>query len=111
MGGIPVKIKAGKVMKLPPPATELMMPARTAAKNRKAGGLIGGKCTRKDTWGKELSEVNGTQTVTTFVVNCRRPPTGEQASFLPEDWDWYSVHPPVTISAAPGPGGSSLKPG
>lgn len=37
MGGIPVKIKAGKVMKLPPPATELMMPARTAAKNRKTG--------------------------------------------------------------------------
>ena len=46
MGTIPVKISAGKVMKLPPPATELMAPARTAAKKRKTGWPM---CTRKDT--------------------------------------------------------------
>jgi hypothetical protein len=65
-------------MKLPPPATELMVPASTAAKNRKTGCWIGGKCTRKDTWGKELSEVRGAQTVTTFVVNRGRPLIAEQ---------------------------------
>src|SRR5713101_724266 len=34
MGGTPEKIKAGNVMKLPPPATELSAPPRIAAKKR-----------------------------------------------------------------------------
>ena len=33
-GGIPTKSRAGNEIKLPPPATELMPPAMTAAKNR-----------------------------------------------------------------------------
>ena len=40
IGGMPVKIRAGKVMKLPPPATELIVPASTAAKNRKIGSWM-----------------------------------------------------------------------
>jgi hypothetical protein len=96
-----VKIKAGKVMKLPPPATELMMPARTAAKNRKTGWWIGGKCTRKDTRGRELSEVTDAQMVTAFVVDRVPRIGGKSPGFLPEDWDWYTVHRPVTIPAIP----------
>jgi hypothetical protein len=34
MGGTPEKIREGNVMKLPPPATELSAPPRTAAKKR-----------------------------------------------------------------------------
>jgi hypothetical protein len=34
MGGTPEKIKAGNVMKLPPPATELSAPPRIAEKKR-----------------------------------------------------------------------------
>lgn len=37
MGAMPVKSKAGKEMKLPPPATALRMPAMNAAKKRKTG--------------------------------------------------------------------------
>src|SRR6266571_2625587 len=36
MGSTPVKISAGKEMKLPPPATEFKMPARVAATNNNA---------------------------------------------------------------------------
>jgi hypothetical protein len=37
MGAMPVKSSAGNDMKLPPPATELMVPPRSAAKNKKMG--------------------------------------------------------------------------
>jgi hypothetical protein len=36
MGFVPVKSRAGNVMKLPPPATELTRPAASAAKKRSA---------------------------------------------------------------------------
>jgi hypothetical protein len=35
MGGTPVKMRAGKEKKLPPPATEFMAPASTAATKRR----------------------------------------------------------------------------
>jgi hypothetical protein len=35
MGATPVKSKAGKAMKLPPPATAFWAPPRAPAKNRK----------------------------------------------------------------------------
>ncbi|OUS06143.1 hypothetical protein A9Q81_03505, partial [Gammaproteobacteria bacterium 42_54_T18] len=35
MGGMPTNIRAGKVMKLPPPAIELRTPPKTPAKKRK----------------------------------------------------------------------------
>ncbi len=45
IGGIPTKINAGNERKLPPPATELMSPAKKAAVKRKADWP---KCTRKN---------------------------------------------------------------
>jgi len=46
MGGTPANRSAGKEMKLPPPATELRVPARNAAMKRKKGWAMG---TGKDT--------------------------------------------------------------
>src|SRR5271168_2148920 len=45
IGGIPTNSSAGKERKLPPPATELITPAKKAAINRKQAWP---KCTRKN---------------------------------------------------------------